>query len=180
MKRLAFAGIAVMTITAAPAVAQGTRPGATQTVAADKAFVLKAAKGGMAEVELGKLAAEKASSDDVKKFGQRMADDHAKAGEELKTLAQTKNITLSAQVDPKDKALQNRLSQLSGQAFDREYMQAMLADHRKDVAEFRTESTAGKDPDVKAWAAKTLPTLEEHLKLAQDTNKVVGTSGRKN
>lgn len=58
-------------------------------------------------------------------------------------------------------------------------MQAMLADHRKDVAECRTESRAGKDPEVKAWAAKTLPTLEQHLKLAQDANKAVGTSGKK-
>ena len=72
------------------------------------------------------------------------------------------------------------MSKLSGEAFDRAYMQAMLADHRKDVAEFRTESSSGRDADVKSWASKTLPTLEEHLKLAQAASKVVGTSGRKN
>jgi putative membrane protein len=75
--------------------------------------------------------------------------------------------------------MQDRLSKLSGAAFDRAYMQAMLVDHRKDVNEFRMESKSGKDADVKGWAGKTLPTLEEHLKLAQDANRAVGTSGTK-
>ena len=147
---------------------------------ADHAFVMKALKGGMAEVELGQLAADKGSTDEVKKFGQRMVTDHSKAGDELKALAQQKNITVPSEIDAKDKATHDRLAKLSGAAFDRAYMQNMLADHRIDVNEFKKESTSGKDPDVKAWAAKTLPTLEEHLKLAQDANKsVVGTSGVK-
>jgi putative membrane protein len=148
-------------------------------LAADDTFVTKAAKGGMAEVELGKMAAEKASSDAVKKFGQRMADDHGKANDELKTLAQSKNITLPTAMGPQEKALHDRLMKLSGPAFDQAYMKAMVSDHVKDVNEFRMESKSGKDPDVKAWAAKTLPTLEEHLKMARDTNGTVGTSGRK-
>ena len=89
----------------------------------DRAFVMNAAKGGMAEVELGKLAAEKGTRDEVKKFGQRMVDDHGKAGADLKTLAQNKNITLPADIGPKEKALRDRLSKLSGDAFDRAYMQ---------------------------------------------------------
>jgi putative membrane protein len=145
----------------------------------DQKFVMDAAKGGMAEVELGKLATEKASSAEVKSFGQRMVDDHTKASDELKTLAQSKNITLPTEIDAKEKALRDRLAKLSGEAFDRAYMTAMLDDHRKDANEFRMESRAGKDPEVKAWAAKTLPTLQEHLKMAQDANKTVGTSGRK-
>jgi putative membrane protein len=148
------------------------------TAGADSAFVMKAVKGGMAEVELGKLAAEKASSDEVKKFGQRMADDHGKAGDELKSLAQSKNITVPSELDAKDKALRDRLSKLSGAAFDREYMKAMVSDHRKDVNEFRTESRSGKDADIKAWAAKTLPTLEEHLKHATETDRVVTTGSK--
>src|SRR6478672_8230657 len=144
---------------------------------ADHAFVTQAAKGGLAEVQLGQLAADKASSDEVKKFGQRMVTDHSKANDELKSLAQSKNVTLPTDLDPKDKATHDRLAKLSGAAFDRAYMQHMLADHRKDVNEFKKESTSGKDSDVKAWASKTLPTLEEHLKLAQDANKAVGTSG---
>jgi putative membrane protein len=145
----------------------------------DQMFVTKAAKGGLAEVQLGQLAADKASSDQVKQFGQRMVTDHSKANDELKSLAQQKNITLPTDVDAQDKATHDRLAKLSGAAFDRAYMQHMLADHRKDVNEFKRESTTGKDPEVKAWAGKTLPTLEEHLKLAQDTTKAVGTSGTK-
>jgi len=144
---------------------------------ADHHFVTEAAGGGMAEVELGKIAAEKATTDEVKKFGQRMVDDHSKANDELKTLAQSKTITLPTAVGGKEKATIDRLSKLSGEVFDRAYVQEMLKDHQKDVAAFRTEAKSGKDPDVKAWAAKTLPTLEEHLKLAQDDSKAVGTSG---
>src|SRR6185437_11610509 len=125
-------------------------------------FVMKAAGGGMAEVELGRLATEKASSPDVKQFGQRMIDDHGKANDELKGLATRKNITLPAAPDAKHKATQDRLSKLSGTAFDRAYMADMVADHNADVAEFMHASKMAKDPDVKAWAAKTLPTLQEH------------------
>jgi len=143
----------------------------------DQKFVLDAAKGGMAEVELGKLAQDKASNDQVKNFGKRMVDDHSKANDELQTLAKNKNITLPTDLDPKDKALKDRLSKLSGPAFDHAYMSAMLQDHKKDVSEFKAESTSGHDPDVKAFASKTLPTLEDHLKVAQETEKAVGTTG---
>ena len=136
----------------------------------DENFVIQAARAGMAEVELGKLAADKASSDEVKKFGQRMVDDHGRANDELKTLAQNKHIALPEAVDPHGKAIHERLAKLSGAAFDRAYMQAMLVDHQKAVNDFRVEVRSGKDADVRGWAAKTLPTLEAHLKLARDTN----------
>jgi putative membrane protein len=152
---------------------------ADHAASADHTFVTKVAEGGMAEVKLGQLAADKATSEDVKKFGQRMVTDHSKANDELKALAQQKSITLPTDLNAKDKATYDRFSKLSGAEFDRAYMQHMLADHRTDVNEFKKESTSGKDPDVKAWAGKTLPTLEEHLKLAQDANKAVGTSGTK-
>jgi putative membrane protein len=152
---------------------------ASPLLAADETFVAKAARGGMAEVELGKMAADKATSDAVKKFGQRMADDHGKANDELKSLAKSKNITLPSDIGPEHKAVHDRLMKLSGAAFDQAYMKAMVNDHVKDVNEFKMEYKAGKDPDVKAWAGKTLPTLEEHLKMARDTNGVVGTSGKK-
>jgi putative membrane protein len=133
----------------------------------------------MAEVELGKLAAEKASSDDVKKFGQRMVDDHSKANDELKALAASKKITLPAEMGPEEKALRDRLVKLSGPAFDQAYMKAMVSDHVKDVAAFRMEAKTGKDAEVKAWAAKTLPTLEEHLRMARQASGGVATSGKK-
>jgi putative membrane protein len=167
MRQAILAGAVMLGIAAAP------------VWAADEAFVMKVAKGGMAEVELGKLAAEKASSDQVKKFGQRMADDHSKANDELKTLAQSKHITLPSEIGAEEKALRDRLMKLSGPAFDQAYMKAMVSDHVKDVNEFKVESKSGKDPEVKAWAAKTLPTLEEHLKLARSANGAVGTSGKK-
>jgi putative membrane protein len=147
---------------------------------ADHQFVMEAARGGMAEVELGQLATQKAQSDQVKQFAQRMVQDHGKANDELKSLAQQKNITLPTELDAKHKATHDRLSKLSGAQFDRAYMQDMLQDHRKDVNDFRKESQSGKDPEVKAWAAKALPTLEEHLRIAQSTSGAVGTSGSHN
>jgi putative membrane protein len=187
MFRALVAGTVVVGLAAAPAFA-GQQPTTAEKAdkvmagggtSSDQNFVSKAALDGMAEVELGKLAVEKAGSDDVKKFGQRMVDDHSKAGDELKTLAQNKQITLPTGGNPHAKAMHDRLAKLSGAAFDRAYMQAMLTDHRKAVNEFRLESKSGRDADVKGWAAKTLPTLEEHLKMAQDANRAVGTSGKK-
>jgi putative membrane protein len=178
MRNLCIAGTVVLAFAAVPASAAGqksTTP--SPKAAADHTFVMKAARGGLAEVELGKLASDKASNDQVKQFGQKMVDDHGKANDELKSLAQKKNITLPTDLSAQDKALHDRLAKLSGPAFDRAYMQAMLKDHRTDVNEFRMESKSGSDPDVKEWAAKTLPTLESHLKLAQDDSKAVGTSG---
>jgi putative membrane protein len=186
MMRTFLAGCVVLGLAVAPALA-GQQPTtaekAGQTMAygkmSDETFVMKAASAGMEEVELGKLAVEKASSDEVKKFGQRMVDDHSKAGDELKTLAQNKHITLPGATDPNGKATYDRLSKLSGTSFDRAYMQAMVVGHRQALNDFRMETKMGKDADVKGWAAKTLPTIEEHVKLAQNTNRAVGTSGSK-
>jgi len=145
-------------------------------------FVMEAAQGGMAEVALGKLASEKASNDRVRQFGQQMVADHGKANDELKALAQTKSVMVPADLNAKHKATQDRLSKLSGTAFDRAYIEEMVGDHKKDVADFRKEAKSGSDSQVKAWAAKTLPTLEEHYKMVQDINSslrssAVGTSG---
>jgi putative membrane protein len=145
----------------------------------DHEFVMEAARGGMAEVELGQLASQKAQSEQVKQFAQRMVTDHGKANDELKSIAQQKSITIPSTLDAKHKAKMDKFSKMSGAEFDRAYMQDMLQDHRKDVNDFRKESQSGKDPEVKAWAAKTLPTLEEHLRLAQSASGAVGTSGSK-
>ena len=142
--------------------------GSSQLSAADQTFVKKAAQGGMAEVELGKLATQKASSEDVKKFGQRMVDDHTKANDQLKQIAGTKGVTLPTELDSKDQALKDRLSKLDGENFDQAYMKNMVRDHTKDDSEFRKESTSGKDSDLKSFASQTLPTLEDHLKEAKN------------
>jgi putative membrane protein len=187
MMRSLIAGTVVLGLFAAPAFA-GQQPTTAEKAhdlmargsSPDQNFVSKAALGGMAEVALGKLAVDKASSDEVKKFGQRMVDDHGKAGDELKTLAQNKHITLPTDPDPHAKALQDKLAKLSGAEFDRAYMQAMVVDHKKDVNEFRLEAHSGKDADVKGWAAKTLPTIEEHLGLALTANRAIAGAGSRN
>jgi putative membrane protein len=145
---------------------------------AEATFVKNAAQGGMAEVELGKLATEKASSDDVKQFGQRMVDDHSKANDQLKQIASQKSIDVPSDLNAKDKATKDRLSKLSGPAFDRAYMKHMVADHTKDVAEFKKQANTGSDSDIKGFASSTLPTLEDHLKMAKDINAKVGTQSK--
>jgi putative membrane protein len=141
---------------------QGMRLGA-----ADRKFVMEAAMGGMAEVELGRLAAERGSSDAVKQFGQRMVDDHSRANSELMQLASGKGITLPTTLDAKHQALVTRMSRLSGAAFDRAYAREMVKDHQKTVALFQREATRGADTDLKAFAQTTLPTLQEHLSMAR-------------
>lgn len=153
---------------------QGAKQGPTSP---DSAFVREAASGGMAEVDLGRLATQNAESTDVKQFGQRMVDDHSKANDELKQLASQKKVDLPMDPDPKHKAVHDKLAKLKGAAFDSAYMSAMVSDHKEDVSAFQREAKSGKDPDVKAWAEKTLPTLQEHLKMAQDISAKVGGKG---
>lgn len=143
-----------------------------QQAASDKShksaenFVKEAAAGGMAEVKLGQLAQQKAASPDVKAFGQRMADDHGKVNDQLQQLASEKNVQLPKSLDSKHQALYDRLSKLSGHQFDKTYMSEMVKDHKADVAEFQKAANSS-DPQVKDFASKTLPTLEDHLREAQ-------------
>jgi len=135
----------------------------------DRKFVWTAAGGGMAEVQLGQLAVQKASNPDVKSFGQRMVDDHSKANDQLKSLAGQKGAPLPNGLPSAEKKELDKLSKLSGTAFDRAYMSTMVKDHKKDVGEFAKESKQAKDSDVKSFARSTLPTLRDHLKMAEDT-----------
>jgi putative membrane protein len=134
--------------------------------APDRAFAEKAAMGGAAEVQSGRMAEQKGVNTQVKQFGARMAQDHAKAGDELKRIAAGKGLTLPQAPNPDDKREMDKLAKLTGADFDRAYMSHMVADHKKDIAEFEKEASSGQDADIKAFAAKTLPTLREHLKLA--------------
>ncbi|MEJ7624397.1 MAG: DUF4142 domain-containing protein [Pyrinomonadaceae bacterium] len=140
----------------------------------DLAFMNEAAPGGMAEVELGKLAAAKAENAEVKAFAQKMVDDHSKAGDELKQLAAQKKVTLSPDVMPTHKEIMDKLSKLSGANFDKEYVKAMVADHEKDVAAFENVSKTAVDADVKAFATKTLPTLKMHLDMIKAMSEKMG------
>ena len=131
----------------------------------DLAFMNSAAPSNMAEVELGKMASTKAASNDVKQFGQKMVEDHSKANDELKQLAAQKKVMLPPDVMPGHKQLMEKLSKLSGADFDKEYVAAMVEAHEKDVAAFENVSKTAADADVKAFAAKTLPTLKMHLEM---------------
>ena len=131
----------------------------------DLDFMNQAAMGSMAEVELGRLATNQAASADVKGFAQHMIDDHSKAAGELKQLAQGKNVMLPPEVSPSHKQTMEKLMKLKGAEFDREYVKAMVEDHIKDVTAFGAVSQNATDADVKAFAVKTLPTLQQHLQM---------------
>jgi len=152
------------TVTPASAILSKTSAGVT---VADTTFLKKAASGGIAEVELGQLAVERASNPDVKQFAQRMVSDHTKANSQLKQVAAEEHIRLPQALTAKDKAIKDALARLSGDDFDRAYMKDMVQDHRQDVAEFERESKSTQDPAVKGFAMQTLPTLRDHLKEAQ-------------
>ena len=129
----------------------------------DTDFMKEAAIGGMAEVELGRLAATKAVNAEVKKFGQMMVEDHSKANADLKALASKKNVTLPTDVDAEKKSTMEELRGKNGASFDQEYVEEMVDDHEEDVAAFEKQAQNATDPDVKAFAAKTLPVLKKHL-----------------
>jgi putative membrane protein len=147
--------------------------------AKDKEFVEKAAKGGMMEVQLGKYAEENAKSEDVKKFGSRMAEDHGKANDELKQLAGKKGIKVPDNMGSKHQATMDRLKKVSGAEFDKAYMKEMVKDHTKDVSEFRKAGKNLPDKDLREWANKTLPVLEEHLQQAKEISAKVGAKTSK-
>ena len=137
---------------------QMSQPTATGALSArDRSFMKDAAKGGMMEVEWGKWATQKGQSADVKKFGNRMVTDHSKANSELMSLAATKGVKLPGE-------------KISGKwKSDKDYMDMMLKDHEKDLAEFQDEAKNGSDPDLKKFADKTSKVIQKHLELAKET-----------
>lgn len=142
----------------------------------DAKFYRDAAEGGMAEVAMGNLAQQKAQSPSVKDFGAQMVKDHSATNEKLKALAQSKNITLPANPSVTEMAMKDKLQVLSGPTFDKSYIKGMIKDHEEDIAEFKKEATSGKDPDARAFASATLPTLEAHLKKIQAIAASAGVS----
>lgn len=133
----------------------------------DQTFVQKASSGGLAEVRAGQLATERAASAEVKQFGQQMVTDHTTANQELITLAQAKQLPVATELDPKHQAMAEQLATLHGAEFDRAYLAGQVADHEQTVALFTTQAKEGHDAELKAFAGKTLPTLQEHLRLVR-------------
>ncbi|MBL6457268.1 DUF4142 domain-containing protein [Belnapia sp. T6] len=172
----------------APALLMGcaqTQQAADTTVAAAKAqvnptlsttdagFMTTATRGGIAEVRMGQLAQRNGSSPAVKRFGERMVADHTRVNQEMLALAQQKQITPPDTMGAEHQAIYDRLASLRGRAFDRAYVQAMIADHREDVQAFQTEAQDGTDPDVKAFAARQLPVLQDHLRMVERLDQSV-------
>src|SRR6266542_320706 len=144
----------------------------------DTNFIKEAAQGGLMEVQLGKLAQEKAADEKVKQFGKRMEQDHSKANDELKKIASAKGVQLSNDLDSKHKSNVDKLAKLSVDDFDKRYIEAMVSDHKEDIKKFQRVSEKGKDADLKKFAGQTLPTLKEHLQFAESTAQQVKSSDK--
>lgn len=144
--------------------------GAAQLDDKDKEFMMEAAKGGMMEVHMGQMAEKQGQSADVKKIGKTMATDHTNANNQLMAIASKKGVKLDSKME--------KMEKMEGSNFDQEYLDAMVKDHEKDIAAFEREAKSGMDPDVKAFASKTLPTLKKHLAMVKSAqSKTAKKSG---
>ena len=148
--------------------AGATAAGAAKMSKADSKGIMDMAMVNMAEIEMGKLAQSKSQNPEVKTYAQQMIDDHTKGLAEVQAVAQAKGVTLPTELDTKHKAMSTRLSKLSGEKFDREYMKVGgVASHKEAHALLKKNEKAAKDPDVQALATKMMPVVEQHLKSAQ-------------
>jgi len=143
---------------------------------ADQQFMIKAAQGGLMEVEAARLAQEKATSNEIKEFARKLEQDHTKANEDLKKLAAQKNVDLPTDMG-EHKAMLEKVRNLSGDQFDKQWMKMQVSHHKKDVNNFQKETTRAMDSDVRNFASTTLPTLQGHLQQAQQLEG--STRGRK-
>jgi putative membrane protein len=134
----------------------------------DKDFAMKAAQGGMMEVKLGELAQSKAKTTEGKNFGKHMVDDHSKANDELKAIAQRKNISLSTSLDEETQKKYDEFTKKNADDFDKDYIDFMVKDHKEDISHFEKEASNGQDADLKNWASQKLPVLKHHLEMAEN------------
>jgi putative membrane protein len=140
-----------------------------QLTSADYKFAVDASRANTEEITLGQLAAQKATDPAVQQYAQRMIQDHTKANQQLSQIIAQKGATLPTTTTTSQEKETDHLAKLSGTDFDKAYMGHMVKDHKKDVKEFQKAADNAKDPDLKAFAANTLPTLQEHLQMAENT-----------
>jgi len=159
-------GISTALFISGSAWADGTRTG--QLPAPDDKFVQDAVAGGRMEVQMGQMASQKAASPAVRKFGERMVQDHSKADDQLNRILTEQGITAPTAMAKTTRST-GKLDSMNGPDFDQAYMNDMVKDHEKDIAEFKKEAAEGRDPEIKDFAARTLPILEEHLHVAEQT-----------
>jgi putative membrane protein len=151
--------------------------GEAELAAQDLEFAEKAAEGGLMEVQLGKLAQEQAKDEQVVQFGERMVQDHGQANEKLMAIAEQKGVQLPQELPEDAQQKYEELQQLSDAEFDEAYMDEMVKDHEKDVELFEQQADSGEDPDLRAFAEETLPTLRKHLELAKEVQSQVTAAG---
>ena len=162
---------------AAPATGPATAPAAAKLSQADMAFVQEAAMGGMAEVELGRIAERNAQHPQVKEFGARMVKDHDAANAQLTAIATGKGSTLPQNLDQQHAQMRDRLAHMHGDAFDRDYIRMMVDDHDKDVKAFEHQAQTGQDPEIKRFAQETLAVIREHDRMAHDLAQSLTETG---
>jgi putative membrane protein len=162
-KTVAVIGAGMLALAAGHAVAQLSP--------ADRTFATKAAAGGQAEVALGRLATEKAGSQQVRQFGQQMVTDHSQANQELQAIAKQQSLTLPSKPDSASLSTQQRLQATSDAVFDSAYARDMVQDHQQDIVDFQKEASSGQNPALKAFAQKYLPVLQHHLEMAQQISR---------
>ncbi len=148
---------------------QAEKKGPAQLDDKDKEFMMEAAKGGMMEVQMGQMAEKQGQSADVKKIGKTMVTDHTNANNQLMAIASKKGVKLDSKTE--------KMEKMEGSNFDQEYLDAMVKDHEKDIAAFEKEAKSGKDPDLKGFAGKTLPTLKKHLAMVKSAKGKAKKSG---
>ena len=154
-------------------------PAANQPNVADRNFARAAAAGGLAEVELGRLADHNGQSPEARQFGRRMVDDHSKANDQLKELAAAADIPLPNAPGPAEQAMRERLDKIQGGAFDRDYILGQISAHQRTVQLFEYEIGSGQDSQLKNFAAQALPILLQHLEMAQNINaRLTGAAER--
>jgi putative membrane protein len=134
----------------------------------DSNFIMEAAQGGMKEVQMGKIAQQQAQSAEVKQFGKRLEDDHARANQQLTAIAQKHGVNVPASLDKKHQAEVDKFSKMKARDFDRQFSKNMVDDHEKDIRKFRRQAEKGQNAELKQFASQSLPVLEEHLKLARN------------
>jgi putative membrane protein len=175
---LMFPSASVLAASDSTKAGQSSKDTKSKLPSGEERFMKEAASGGLMEVELGKIAAEKGSHQRVKEFGKRMQADHSKANAQLKKIASSKGVDLPSEPSGEHKSTMDKLTKLSGAEFDREYMDAMVDDHKEDIEKFQTQADKGKDPELKKFASENLPILKKHLELAQSTEKQIKTESK--
>ncbi|MGH7936363.1 MAG: DUF4142 domain-containing protein [Chthoniobacterales bacterium] len=137
----------------------------------EKAFIKKAADGGMTEVKLGEIAQQNGGTDDIKDFGKLMVDDHTKINDNLKDVAGKMDVAVPTEVSAKHQAAIDKLSKLHGAAFDKAYTKDMVKDHKTDIAEFEEAGKMVKNDDLKNFIEKSTETMKGHLEKIEKISK---------